>query len=423
MANRPTTEEHRPPSAAETPAGIPALLGVFPQAAFLPFPQKPEVWGRDVLAARGISDSKMSGEHARFWIERGKFYVQDLGSRNGTFIDGQKLQPNDKVELVDGHTVRLAVTIFVFRSAFSGSQTPQPPLGALVGPWGLSTLRTELNRLRPNPNPNILLHGPTGTGKELLAQEVVQRLGRDPQKCTRVNVTSVPEAMFDGQFFGWERGAFSGADKTNRGVFLEHDKGAVFLDEIGELPLQIQPKLLRLLENREVLAIGATRPKAVDLAIIGATNRPLNSTDQGGSLRTDILARFSVRYTLPALEDRPEDLFAILQEMWRRRYGALDLTRTRVDAEAVERLMLHDWPANVRDVDRLLSTVDPSHGLTLSAANKFVGGAAHNSTPILTKEAVLKALKDCGNNQSEAARALGIDRGKLLRYMQKHEIK
>ncbi len=197
--------------------------------------------------------------------------------------------------------------------------------------------------------------------------------------------------MFDAQLFGWERGAFSGAQRENPGVFRQYDHGTVFLDEIGELPRALQPKLLRLLENRQVFSIGATRPVDVDLAIVGATNQSLEAMVERHDFREDLLARFPVRLSLPPLEDRPEDLFAITKALWERRFGPLDLHRARVDAEAVERMMLHDWPANVRDLDRLLTTVDPAAGLKLSTVQAFLGDRGPTSAPLLTKDAIVQA--------------------------------
>lgn len=421
-SRRPATEDHRPPSLADESPGFPAFLGAFPRNILLRLPKNGEALGRDHVAAAGYLDSKISTEHVRCGAGRGGFWLEDLGSRNGTFVDGQRLPPNERVELADGSVVRLAVTLFVFRAAHRGAELPAKPLGKLVGPWGLGTLRAAMAKLRPGAA-NVLIEGATGVGKEMLAPEVAVALGRDRGRFAAINVAAFPESMFDAQLFGWERGAFSGAVASGRGVFREHDGGSVFLDEIGELPASLQPKLLRLLENREVWSIGAARPSRVDLAIIGATNRKLAGMVESGDFRADLLARFPVRLAIPPLEERAEDLPAIAAAMWERRFGLLDLTRTRVDAEAIERMMLHDWQTNVRELDRLLATVDPALGLKLSTVQTFLGDRGPVSAPLLTKEAVAAALSACGGNQSAAARKLEINRPKLLREMKKHGLR
>lgn len=419
---RPSTEDHRPPSTSADPPGDPVLLGAFPRNFLVPFPLGGQPIGREEIAAAGYNDLKMSAVHARFGRGRGGFWIEDAGSRNGTFVDGQQLPPGERVEISDGAVVRLALTIFVFRAAYTGGSTPAGPIGRLVAPWGLGPLRAALARLSPGPA-NVLIEGPTGVGKELLAPEVAARLGRDPRLFAAINVASFPESMFDAQLFGWERGAFSGAVQSSRGVFREHDGGTVFLDEIGELPPSLQPKLLRLLENREVWSIGAARAARVNLAVIGATNRSLNAMVMSHDFRADLLARFPIRLSIPPLEDRPEDIYATIAALSERRFGQLDPLRARVDAEAVERLMLHDWPANVRDLDRLLVTLDPGAGLKLSTARAFLGDHGAVSAPLLTRDAIVHALHVSGGNQSAAARKLAINRPKLLREMKKHGIR
>lgn len=418
-SSRPSTEEHRPPSAADDPPGEPVLLGAFPRNILLPFPRKGQTIGRDEVAAAGHTDPKISTVHVRCGAGRNGFWIEDAGSRNGTFIDGQQLPPGERVELPDGSVVRLGVTIFVFRAAHRGDSTPAKPLGQLVAPWGLGPLHAELARL-PRAGKNVLVEGATGVGKELIAPEIARRMGRDPRRLAAINVASFPESMFDAQLFGWERGAFSGALQSNLGVFRAHDGGAVFLDEIGELPPSLQPKLLRLLENREVWSIGAARAARVDLAIIGATNRSLEAMVKSNDFRADLLARFHHRLSIPPLEERPEDLWAISEALWARRFGPLDLSRTRVDAEAVERMMLHDWPTNVRELDRLITAIDPAAGLKLSTVQAFLGDRGPTSTPILTKDSIAQAMTECKGNQSAAARKLGITRAKLRRELKKH---
>jgi transcriptional regulator with PAS, ATPase and Fis domain len=318
----------------------------------------------------------------------------------------------------EGSVLRVGQTLLVYREAYAGSNGPEPEIGGLVGPWGLGAVRADLDRLRARPVRNVLVTGESGTGKEMLAQAVVHALGRSRGPFTPINVAGVAPGVFEGQLFGWERGAFSGSNASSPGLLRASDGGAIFLDEIGELPIELQPKLLRVLESQEVLAVGATRPVRVDIAVVAATNRPLEQAVQQGRFRLDLLARFPVRIALPPLRERPEDTFAILRALWERSRGPLDLERVRVDVEAVELLMLHDWPENVRGIDRLVAAADPAIGLKLSLVEQMLGvRASAAAAPPLTREAILDALDACSGNKAQAAKRLGVSRGQLLRRL------
>ncbi|WP_441292920.1 sigma 54-interacting transcriptional regulator [Sorangium sp. KYC3313] len=411
--SQPTTEEHRPPSAGDGECGHPVLLAAFPGAVALPIPASGEVVGRAWLVSAGLPDAEVSGRHLGFSRTGGRLQVEDVGSRNGTFLNGVPLRARQRMGLDDGDVVRLGKTLLVYREAFTGALSPAPPLGRLVGPWGLTAVRAELLALAARREVNVLLQGETGTGKELLAEAVVEALGRRGKPFAAVNVAGIPASVFEGQLFGWKKGAYSGAVGDSRGVLRAHQGGAVFLDEIGELPLEVQPKILRLLENREILPVGEDRPARVEVALIAATNRALEAMVERGAFRRDLLARFLVRIDLLPLRERPEDVFAVLQALRERRGAPFDPRETEV--EAVERLMLERWPANVRDVDRLAAMIGPSAPLTQHAVERVLGPLA--ARVALTREAAEQVLAECRDNQSEAARRLGVSRGKLRRLL------
>jgi DNA-binding NtrC family response regulator len=382
-----TTEEHHPPAASDTGRGRPVLLAAFPALAAIPIPASGEVVGRPWLEAAGVADTEVSGQHVRFFHAGGRLQVEDVGSRNGMYIGGARIHAGERVHLDDGSVLRLGRTLLVYREAFTGADSPAPPLGRLVGPWGLTAVREELASLearharnvllqgaiRMGKELNVLLQGETGTGKELLAKAVVEALGRGDKPYGPVNVASIPASVFEGQLFGWKKGAYSGAVGDNRGVLRAHEGGSVFLDEIGELPPEVQPKILRLLENREILPVGEDHPVRVEVALIAATNRPLEIMVRKRNFRRDLLARFLVRLELPPLRARPEDFFAILQEIRARQGASFDPKATEV--EAVERLMLEPWRSNVRDVERLAASIDPLAPLTQHAIERALGPA------------------------------------------------
>jgi hypothetical protein len=411
----PSTSVHREPI---RPAGArtrPVLICAFPEARAIALPDSGTVIGRAWLAERGFVDSQVSSEHLRIDRAGGALRVSDVGSRNGSWVNGVPLRPNEKVPLDDGAVLRLGRLLFVSRERFEGPLEPASPIGGLVGPFGLRSVARAVSSLTGTPATNVLLEGETGVGKELVARAVAAAIGRT-QSFAPVNVAALPAGVFESQLFGHVAGAFSGAGVASPGIVVAHDGGTIFLDEIGELDLALQAKLLRLLDNREVLPVGAQRERKVDVLVIAATNRDLEQMVEAGSFRRDLLARLaSVRIQIPPLRDRVEDLFGVMVELVRRQGGVLDASQ--VEVEAVERLMLEPWAANVRGLDAALLAArrrDPDPGLRLWALEEVLG-AALDPGRALTHDVVESAILAAGGNVTAAAAALGVSRGKILR--------
>jgi len=314
-------------------------------------------------------------------------------------------------------------TILVYREEFDGPFEAQPPIGDLVAPWTLGEIRKKLANLRMDSRikMNILLEGPTGAGKELLAREIARVLGRKDH-FVRLNITSIPHNLFEGHLFGWQKGVFTGAVQSNAGVLGSADKGAVFFDEIEALPLELQPKLLRYLENRDVFPMGAREPTRVDTVVIAAANESLDGKIDVRAFRRDVLERFLIRFELPSLEERPEDIFAIFDSIWRHYYGTLDVSQ--INPEAVELMMRHKWPGNVREIERLVLASDRAAGLQSSVVQRELR-ISPEATPKkavpLTRESVEKALQSSGS-EVKAADLLGVDRAKLRRWRKKNGV-
>lgn len=402
-----TTEEHRPPSADPARAGKPTLLAAFPKPLVIPVPSAGSV-GRPYLSPFGLFDSEISSSHCKLTRERDHLVIEDTQSRNGTWVDSKRLAPGERHKLDDGAIVRLGKTLFVVRMSYAGPDAPSPPIGPLVAPFGLGELRDKLERLKRQPERNVLITGETGSGKELCAAAVIHALGKS-RRFVNVNVAAVPATLFEAQLFGWVKGAFSGATEANKGLIVEHDGGALFLDEIGELPLEMQPKLLRLLENREVIAVGSRQAVNVDIAVVAATNRLLDDP-KAPILRRDLLARFAFRITLPPLRERAEDVYAILDARAKARGSALQTAQ--IEVEAVERIVGDGLPNNTRDLDRILANA--SGGLTLRAVEQALGPKRNEPTI----DEIKSAVKEHGS-QEKAAQALGILRGKVARALRK----
>jgi len=410
-----STDVHRGPARPIKGAGRAALVCAFPEPVALPLPDSGTVVGRAWLADHGLEDSEVSGAHLRFRRVGGVLSLCDVGSSNGTWVNGQPVAPDQEVRLDDGALVRLGRTLLVFRRRLQGELTPAPPTGEMVGPFGLRGVTAAVTALADQPPTNVLIEGETGTGKELTARAVAAAVDRaDPY--VAVNVAGLATGVFESHLFGHVAGAFSGAGEASPGIVKAHDGGVVFLDEIGELPAALQAKLLRVLEGGEVLAVGAQKPDQVDVVVIAATNRKLEQLVESGDFRSDLYARLAmVRLELPPLRDRAEDLFAIAQTLVRRRGRELRVADCEV--EAVERLLLQPWPRNVRQLASVLEAahrIDGEPGLRLWSLEEVVGQGAP-AQPRLTLEVVEATVKACDGNVTEAARRLGVSRGKLLR--------
>jgi len=412
----PSTSAHRSPARPGAAGRRPALVCAFPRSQALVLPDSGAVVGRAWLAERGLADTEVSGEHLRFDRAGGALRAADAGSRNGTWVNGARLTTGELVPLEDGAVLRLGRTLFVVRKQLLGPLEASQPVGELVGPFGLRSVAQAVDGLANSRPSNVLIEGDTGVGKELTARAVAAALGR-AQPFAAVNVAGVAAGVFESQMFGHVAGAFSGAGVASAGLVVAHDGGTLFLDEIGELDSKLQAKLLRLLDNREVLPVGAERAREVDVLVIAATNRDLEAMVEQGQFRRDLFARLAMaRVRLPPLRDRCEDIFAVARELTRRAGGKL--VSEQVEVEALERLLLQPWPGNVRELDAALAATrrrDPDPGLRLWALEEVIG-AAPVAKQVLTQQTVDAAVEAAGGNVTAAAEMLGVSRGKLLRF-------
>jgi two-component system response regulator FlrC len=281
----------------------------------------------------------------------------------------------------------------------------------------------------------VLLEGPTGTGKEVLSRFVHRLSARGEGPFVAVNCAAMPEAMLEALLFGHKKGAFTGAAEAGEGLFRAADGGTLLLDEIGELPLALQAKLLRSLQEGEVLPLGATRPLKVDVRIIAATNRDLAAEAAAGRFREDLLYRLNVfPLRIPALRDRPGDIAALAFGMLLR-HAAAPGQPGWIEPQALALLEAHAWPGNVRELENVIrraillcgeaDTIGAQH-IIFDTAVRPVAEAAAASTaqPARTlsdvafaseAQAILAALASHDGNRSATARSLGISE-RTLRY-------
>ncbi len=303
-----------------------------------------------------IPGTFVSREHARLLRVGSSWVLDDLGSRNGTYLNGTRIE---RASLSDGDVFECGRTLFVFRAALPvGSAGPPDHVPTEVGP--LSTLlpaldasHARLTSIAQSMLP-ILLLGESGTGKEVLASAVHQA-SRRTGAFVALKCAAIPAGLLESQLFGHAKGAFSGAVRDELGYFRAADRGTLFLDELGDLPLASQAVFLRALEESVVVPVGTTRPIAVDVRLIAATNRNLHELVAAGSFREDLLARLEgFTHRLVPLRERREDLGALVAALLPR-VTTLDPARVTFTAEAGLALLRHEWPLNVRELRHCLA--------------------------------------------------------------------
>lgn len=283
--------------------------------------------------------------------------ARDLGSRNGSAVDGVPLASGWR-PLAEGSVLRLGDVVLVYELG-QELDPPEPPGISREAVPGLAVrmrrLRGMVARAAPDISPALII-GETGTGKERLAAELHRASGRKGA-FVAVNCATFGEQLFESQLFGHVKGAFTGADSDNAGLFRAADGGTLFLDEIGDMPLDVQPKLLRAIQEGEIRPVGSTKPIRVDVRIVGATHHPLPVRVAEGKFRQDLYARLALwQLELPPVRLRRSDiLFWIdhLHAMWAEARG-MDSSAPRFDADAATALLLAPWKENLRAVDRLV---------------------------------------------------------------------
>jgi len=272
----------------------------------------------------------------------------------------------------------------------------------------------------------VLLTGATGTGKENMAHYIHQHSARCAQRLVCINCSTLPDSLFEGEMFGYERGAFTGADRAYRGKLSLANGGTVFLDEVGELTATAQAKLLRVLESREVFRLGSSASETIDVRIIAATNQNLEELTGQKVFRSDLFFRLNVaRMHLPPLSARREDIPALIAhyvgEMSRRTGIALG----RFAPETVDCLMRYAWPGNVRELRNVVEAlyIDPPVGPVEIAhlPPNLSRMLAHSAEPILNeRERIVATLCATNWNKCQAAQKLQWSRMTLYRKMAKY---
>lgn len=383
--------------------------------------------GRDEACDVVLSGPDVSRRHAVVRVEGPHHVLLDLDSRNGTWVNGRRIE---SVLLAPSDVVRIGGWIgLVTREA--------GPFGSVApGVFGGQRLREVLApiELAARSDLPIVLEGQTGTGKELVARAIHDWSGRQGP-FVAVNCAALPEALAEGELFGYRRGAFTGAEHASVGHFRAAQGGTLLLDEICDLPLPLQAKLLRVLQEREVQPLGEARPNKIDVRVLAAAQSSLSQAMERGQFRPDLLARLDgLTATLPPLRERRAEIPYLFMHLLVTGSGSRP---PDVEARLVERLCLYDWPFNVRELSLLVKHLLVLHGAEGQLKVKHLPPRLRGEPPVTdtppafvaapNKDAeaeppdlasLVDALRESNGNVARAAQALGISRQRAYRMMQ-----
>ena len=324
-----------------------------------------------------------------------------------------------------------------FRNLVRENQALRRQLHAEVSPdtlighgRAMQTVKTLIRKVGPTRS-NVLITGESGTGKELVAR-ALHAMGADPAApFLAINCAAIPHDLLENQLFGHVRGAYTGADRDQAGLFVAAGKGTVFLDEIGELPLATQAKLLRAIEGKEVLPVGATRPSGVAARILAATNRDLTVEVAAGRFRADLFYRLHVvNIALPPLRDRTEDIPELVSFLLAKHTKELGIRVDGIDNATIRRLMSAPWRGNIRELDNALErAVILADGSILTPGDFPTDLMGDPSTPDpgddlrmtlarAERQHIGRVLAECGGDKKEAARRLNLGLSSLYRKLE-----
>jgi DNA-binding NtrC family response regulator len=388
-----------------------------------------------------IEDETVSRNHFEIRVTEGGHLIRDLKSTNGTDVEGCRIV---EAYLHPGARIGAGEVVLLFQPMREKVEVPLSPHNSYGRMLGRSLKMRALFHMADrvaSKDTTVLITGETGTGKGLLAEEVQLASPRSDKPFVVIDCATIPTHLMETELFGHVKGAFTGAVSSRKGAFEEADHGTIFFDEIGELPLSLQPKLLRVLENREVKRVGRTESQPVDVRIIAATNRDLRAEVEAGRFREDLFFRLGVfELKIPPLRERKDDIAFLAKDFLRTLTGEKG---RRFGDDAIRFLGSHDWPGNVRElrnvVERVVHLVDenvidaPS---MMSTSITGVGPAPDSGSwgglgkysfqkarEIAERDYLVDLLRRHGFNVSSAARTADIHRQSLHRLLRKHGIK
>jgi transcriptional regulator of acetoin/glycerol metabolism len=400
--------------------------------------------GPSRLAARSADGRALDVRVPGRWISTnhlvlraigGEWIAEDIGSRNGTFVNGERVTTH---VLRDGDVLEAGRVYFIVRGAPAhdgpvvrdlDAESRQEPLGLLTLLPELAESHVSLLRIARSASVPVILLGPTGSGKEVLAREVHRQSSREGPFMA-VNCGALPAALVESLLFGHVKGAFSGAARDEPGFVRSAEGGTLFLDEIGDLPAASQAALLRMLQEYEVIPVGATRAVKVDVRVVAATHRPLEALASDGGFRSDLLARLrGYTHVLHPLCERMADLGVILADVLAQVAGER-APRLTLTPEAARALLRYSWPLNIRELRQAMASavalaiddvIDVQHlpaELTAPPSSR----TRESSPPFVDdvlRDRLIALLHENRGNVTAVARAMGKAPAQINRWMRR----
>lgn len=405
-----------------------------------------------------LSDATVSRQHCEIIVRDDRYLVRDLNATNGTSLNGT---PVIEAYLAPGARLSLGDTQLLFEPKKKWERIVASEDDHFGDLYGVSNrMRQVFAVLRKVAETDLtcLLNGETGTGKELAARAVHAHSRRSSHPLVVVDCGAISANLMESELFGHERGAFTSAERQRIGAFEAADGGTVFLDELGELPLPLQPKLLRVLEHQELKRVGATKSFQVNVRVIAATHRDLPAMVAEGTFREDLYYRLAeAAVTLPPLRERREDLpiiaARILSQMAAQAQGGSPKAPMALSSEAVQELQQRQWPGNIRQMRNLLRRaasmcsghvlqlddlqrlVEPNEAATAATPSQFdiptqriaaslpIREARERWIEPFEREYLLSLVKNCDGDLDQAAQRAGIHRKSFERLLRQHQIK
>jgi len=363
----------------------------------------------------GIADSTVSARHARIEVRDGRARIVDLGSRNGIWLGGAR---------VEAASLSIGACAIIGRSAIAVEELPrakdletsdEPLPGAIGQSMVMQRLAASVRSFAPL-SAAVLIRGESGSGKEVVARALHSLSPRRDGPFVAVNLGALPRELAEGELFGHERGAFTGAVATRAGVFELAHGGTLLLDEIGELPMDMQAKLLRVLETGEVRRLGARSARAVDVRVLAATWSPLEQRIVDGTFREDLFHRISVLVLhVPPLRERRGDVPAIAEALLARCRN--EVGHKTLSPAALSRLTSESWPGNVRELRNVIyRAAAQTDSEVIEAADIAQALAPRSSSSLPPKpdpKTAIEIVRAHGGSIAAAARACGVPRETL----------
>ena len=380
--------------------------------------------GRGAETDIRIDERAVSRQHARLEVgAAGELRLVDLGSANGTRVGGAFVRGGG-VTLQPGEPILIGRTVVTVHTPVPTAQ-PMPPRPGLA-PAGVGAL---VAKAAPTLI-SVLLLGETGVGKDVVAEQIHRLSTRAAGPLVRLNCAGLSAALLESELFGHEKGAFTGADRAKPGLLETAAGGTVFLDEVGEMPMEVQAKLLIAIEQRVARRVGATRSMPIDVRFLSATHRDIEAEVRRERFRADFYYRINgLTIRIPPLRERRDEIDGLVAQFVTDAAARMNRRPPALDAEARAWLHHHDWPGNVRElrsvIERavLLAETDTVTARVLVAAGLPAGARpATSATEDVERERVIAALAECGGNQSRAARMLQISRNTLIARIRRYQI-